>query len=153
EVLLEYVLDEPLSHCLAIERSRTRIFTLPARSQIEKQVSQVAESLKKQTTNFEAAAAQLYESVVSPVAAAISSKARIVIVADGPLYDLPFEMLGPRQSAFLLMSHVVTYAPSATVYTILSESKTTGTTLPVLAVGTGSDTPGPDTNGALSVGK
>ena len=57
-MLLEYVLDEPLSHCLAIERSRTRIFTLPGRSQIEKQVNQVAESLKKQGKNEEAAAVQ-----------------------------------------------------------------------------------------------
>jgi CHAT domain-containing protein len=152
EVLLEYVVDEPLSHCLAIERSRTRIFTLPARSQIEKQVNEVAESLNKQTSNFEATAAQLYESIVSPAAAAVSSKAHVVIVADGPLYDLPFEMLGPRQSAPLLMSHVVTYAPSATVYTMLSEDKPSGTTLPVLAVGTGSDTPGPDKNGPAAAG-
>lgn len=71
----------------------------------------------------------------------------MVIVADGPLYDLPFEMLGPRQSAPLLMSHVVTHAPSATVYAMLSQDKPAGATLPVLAVGTGGDTPGPDKNG------
>ena len=72
-MLLEYVLDEPVSHCLAIERSRTRIFSLPARSQIEKQVNQVAESLKKQASNFETTAAQLYESIVSPAATCESS--------------------------------------------------------------------------------
>jgi CHAT domain-containing protein len=50
------------------------------------------------------------------------------------------------------MSHVVAYAPSATVYTMLSEGKPAGTTLPVLAVGTGSDAPGPDKNGPAVAG-
>ncbi|HLG96631.1 MAG TPA: CHAT domain-containing tetratricopeptide repeat protein [Bryobacteraceae bacterium] len=148
EVLIEYVLDEPASHCLAIERSGTRIFKLPGRSQLEKQVHLILEQMKRPTPNPGAAEVQLYTSVIGPVISGISTKQRIVVVADGPLYDLPFEVLGSKPGTLLLASHVVTYVPSATVYAMLSEEKTSLTSLPVLAVGTGNDGPGAEPTSA-----
>ena len=66
-------------------------------------------------------------------------RTRLTIVPDGPLYQLPFEMLGPRPDQRLLASHVVTYAPSGTVFTLLSEKKGSRPSLPLLAVATGTD--------------
>src|SRR5260370_16602767 len=48
-------------------------------------------------------------------------------------------MLGPRPDQRLLASHVVTYAPSGTVFTLLSEKKGSRPSLPLLAVATGTD--------------
>jgi CHAT domain-containing protein len=48
-------------------------------------------------------------------------------------------MLGPRPDQRLLASHVVTYAPSGTVFTFLSEKKGNPPSLPLLAVATGTD--------------
>jgi len=73
------------------------------------------------------------------MASVISSKTRLTIVSDGPLYQLPLEMLGPRPDQRLLASHVVTYAPSGTVFTLLSEKKGNRPSLPLLAVATGTD--------------
>jgi len=139
EVLLEYVLNEPESYCLEIEHSGTRIVKLPGRNQIEKQVQMAIDETKKPSPNPDAAAIRLYTSVIAPVASVIATKPRIIVVADGSLYDLPFEVLSSRPGAYLLASHVITYAPSATVYAMLAEEKPPTTPLPVLAIGTGND--------------
>jgi CHAT domain-containing protein len=48
-------------------------------------------------------------------------------------------MIGPRGGQLLLASHVVTYAPSGTVLTLLSEKNGPAASVPLLAVATGSD--------------
>jgi NAD(P)H-dependent flavin oxidoreductase YrpB (nitropropane dioxygenase family) len=63
----------------------------------------------------------------------------LIIVPDGPLYALPFETIGPSADRRLLSSHVITYAPSGTVFALLSEKGSAAAALPLLAVATGSD--------------
>ena len=132
------MLTDPVSYCLAISREHVEVFRLAGRSQIGKQVDAVLAALRKGGTEAGAEAA-LYATVVGPMASVVSSKGRLTIVPDGPLYQLPFEMLGPRPDQRLLASHVVTYAPSGTVFTLLSEKKGSRPSLPLLAVATGTD--------------
>ena len=117
EAFLEYVLTDPVSYCLAITRDHVEVVHLAGRSQIGKQVEAVLTALRKGGTDAGAEAA-LYATVVGPMASVVSSKARLTIVPDGPLYQLPLEMLGARSDQRLLASHVVTYAPSGTVFTL-----------------------------------
>lgn len=138
EAFLEYVLSDPVSYCLAISRENAEVFRLAGRSQIGKQVEAVLAALRKGGTEGGSEAA-LYAAVVGPMADLISSKSRVTIVPDGPLYQFPLEMLGPRPDQRLLASHVVTYAPSGTVFTLLSEKKGSRPSLPLLAVATGTD--------------
>ena len=138
EAFLEYVLTDPVSYCLAISREHVEVFRLAGRSQIAKQVDAVLAALRKGGTEAGAEVA-LYATVIGPMASVVSSKGRLTIVPDGPLYQLPFEMLGPRPDQRLLASHVVTYAPSGTVFTLLSEKKGSRPSLPLLAVATGTD--------------
>src|SRR5579862_7028294 len=138
EAFLEYVLTDPVSYCLAITRDHVEVLHLAGRSQIGKQVEAVLTALRKGGTDAGAEAA-LYATVVGPMASVVSSKTRLTIVPDGPLYQLPLEMLGPRSDERLLASHVVTYAPSGTVFTLLSEKKGSRPSLPLLAVATGTD--------------
>ena len=138
EAFLEYVLTDPDSYCLAITRDHIEVLHLAGRSQIGKQVEAVLTALRKGGTDAGAEAA-LYATVVGPMASVVSSKTRLTIVPDGPLYQLPLEMLGPRPDQRLLASHVVTYAPSGTVFTLLSEKKGSRPSLPLLAVATGTD--------------
>src|SRR6202043_286972 len=136
EAFLEYVLTDPVSYCLAITRDHIEVLHLAGRIQIGKQVEAVLTALRKGGTD---AGAALYATVVGPMASVVSSKTRLTIVPDGPLYQLPLEMLGPRPDQRLLASHVVTYAPSGTVFTLLSEKKGSRPSLPLLAVATGTD--------------
>jgi CHAT domain-containing protein len=138
EAFLEYVLTDPVSYCLAISQEHVEVFRLAGRSQIGKQVNAVLTALRKGGTEAGAEAA-LYATVVRPMDSVISSKSRLTIVPDGPLYQLPMEMLGPRPDQRLLVSHVVTYSPSGTVFTLLSEKKGMRPSLPLLAVATGTD--------------
>ena len=138
EAFLEYVLTDPVSYCLAITRDHVEVLHLAGRSQIGKQVEAVLTALRKGGTDA-AAEATLYATVVGPMAKVVSSKTRLTVVPDGALYQLPLEMLGPRPDQRLLTSHVVTYAPSGTVFTLLSEKKGSRPSLPLLAVATGTD--------------
>jgi len=152
ETLLEYVLREPTSYCLVIQRSGTRVVKLPSRSQIEKEVRAVLDSTKKPRQD-EVTESQLYSSVLAPLTTDGPLSERIVIVADGALHQLPFELLKPPSGSPLLFSHVVTYVPSATVFAMLAAGKRPSSSLPVLAVGTGNDAPAGDGRESAAIGK
>ena len=138
EAILEYILTDPVSYCLAISRDRVAAFKLGSRAQIGKQVDQVVATVRKNGA-FGAPEVALYAALLGPAETVVSAKARLIIIPDGPLYSLPFEVIGPSADRRLLSSHVVTYAPSATVFTLLSEKGGAAASIPVLAVATGSD--------------
>lgn len=138
EAILEYVLTEPVSYCLAISREHAEVFKLASRAQIGKQVDQVLAVLRKDGPLGEPAAA-LYAKVIAPMESVVSAKTRLIVIPDGPLYSLPFEVIGPRADRLLLASHVITYAPSGTVFTLLAEKTGPAAPIPLLAVATGSD--------------
>jgi CHAT domain-containing protein/tetratricopeptide (TPR) repeat protein len=138
EAIVEYVLADPISYCLAISREHVGVFRLPGRTQIGKQVEQLVATLRKNGATGELEAA-LYASVIAPVESVVSAKPRLIVIPDGPLYSLPFEMIGPRAGPRLLTSNVVTYAPSGTVLTLLSEKNGPAASVPLLAIATGSD--------------
>jgi CHAT domain-containing protein/tetratricopeptide (TPR) repeat protein len=138
EAVLEYVLADPVSYCLAIGRDKVDTFKLTSSTNIRKQVDQVLAALRKDSPAAEAEAA-LYAAVLAPMESLVSAKARLIVIPDGPLYPVPFEMIGPGSDRPLLASHVVTYAPSGTVFTLLSEKGGPVAPHPLLAVATGSD--------------
>ncbi len=137
EVVLEYVLGEPASYCIVIEGKRARIVHLPGRAQIEKEVESVLQSLKSESKSISTSA--LYDSLVDPVRNLITAKTRIVIVPDGMLHELPFEMLSRGSGDSLLQLHIVSYAPSATVFALLAQEHPGPAPIPALAVATGTD--------------
>jgi CHAT domain-containing protein len=67
-------------------------------------------------------AADLYSVLLEPVIGQETPK-RLIIVPDGKLNLLPFDALRDSEGRFVLESRVVTYAPSATVLSLLRESR------------------------------
>ena len=63
----------------------------------------------------------LYSLLVRPIPG-LESKSRLIIVPDGKLHLLPFSSLPDSQGRYLLESHIVTYAPSATVLYLIRNS-------------------------------
>jgi CHAT domain-containing protein len=57
----------------------------------------------------------LYRLLLRPARAALAGKTRIVIVPDGPLWELPFQALQPAPGHHLLEDAAISYAPSLTV--------------------------------------
>lgn len=138
EVILEYVLTDPISYCVAISRDRVAVLRLASRAQIRKQVDQVLANVRKNGA-FGAAETALYATLFGPAESVVSAKTRLIIIPDGSLYALPFETIGPSADRRLLSSHVVTYSPSGTVFALLTERGAAAGAVSLLAVATGSD--------------
>jgi CHAT domain-containing protein len=118
ETVLEYVLAEPNSYCLALSHERIAVVKLPAgQAHIDKLVSTFLTKITK--GNFaQEEAKQLYSLLVAPVPES-SLLRHLVIVPDGSLYQLPFDALIDPKGQYLLKIHVVSYAPSTTVLCFL----------------------------------
>ncbi len=64
--------------------------------------------------DFQQASAELSESLFMPIHNEISGKTHIIIIPDGPLWDLPFQALMDEKGKYLIEKAAVSYAPSLT---------------------------------------
>ena len=118
ETLLEYVLAEPNSFCIAISRTKAALRALPiGRKAIEQLVQSYVDDIRAKKSGTEEAR-QLYELLLRSMGEIAAGK-RFVIVPDGILNLLPFDALQKGDGQYLLKSTVISYAPSATVLTAL----------------------------------
>jgi CHAT domain-containing protein len=121
EMLLEYVLGETESYCLRITRSATSIIVIPRSGKaIEKLVDDYLTAVRSRQPEVKPAA-DLYSVLLEPVIGQEAPK-RLIIVPDGKLHLLPFDGLLDQNGKYVLESHIVTYAPSATVLHLLRNS-------------------------------
>jgi len=112
QMMLEYVLAVPQSYCLAITKDFARIVPLSSREDIDKLVSEYLKILKTKGTSKQEGA-RLYAVLLKGIPEA-SSKVRLIVVPDGSLHLLPFEALVDTGGHYMVSSHTITYAPSAT---------------------------------------
>jgi CHAT domain-containing protein len=118
EIVLEYVLAEPSSYCIALTRTDAKIIKLPAgQAQIEKLVSSfLAKVTQRQFARDDAK--HLYALLLEPILQSLRLQ-HLVIVPDGSLHQLPFDALIDPDGNYVLKTHVVSYAPSTTVLCFL----------------------------------
>src|SRR5215467_10699427 len=112
EIVLEYVLAQPHSYCLVISRDSARIVPLADREAIESLVLAYLKTLKTKSSS-KAQATSLYDALLKGIPE-VSQKEHIIIVPDGRLHLLPFDALVDGTGRYLVSSHIITYAPSAT---------------------------------------
>jgi len=112
DLLLEYVLAEPRSYCLAIGRDSARIVWLAGREYIEKLVDTYLKTVKAKGVS-QAEGSQLYAALLEDIPD-VEMQDRLIIVPDGHLHLLPFDALVDAGGRYLVSSHTITYAPSAT---------------------------------------
>jgi CHAT domain-containing protein len=121
-VLLEYSLGAEKSYVWAVTRDRMASYELPAQAAIDGAAQKVYELLASRPGAAETgdeltrAAEELSRMVLSPVAAHLN-KQRIIVVADGALNYIPFQLLpspsdGREQ---LVAGYEVVNAPSASI--------------------------------------
>ena len=150
-LLLEYALGDERSYLWAISKDSLVSYELPKEELIRQNALQVHELLSACSTskrgetamqrqqritqaeaNLPAAARQLSQTLLSPVAAQIGNK-RLVIVADGALQYIPFAMLpdpvvgktnpqsairNPQSTVPLIVNHEIVSLPSASALAI-----------------------------------
>ncbi len=159
-VLVEYALQSDDSYLFAVSKGSVSLFKLPARAQVEKLATDlraqlipaklqrrivgidvaeanrglgVASSAPEDAAPFVAASNALYKAVLEPVAGIVGEK-RLMIVADGALNYVPFEVLlktadpGDFSSlGYLVKTNEVVYAPSASVVGAIKQQRTKAT--------------------------
>lgn len=155
-VLVEYALQADDSYLYAVSKSAVSLFKLPARATVEKLATDlraqlipsklqrrivgidvaeanrglgIASSAPEEATQFVAASNALYKAVLEPAAGMIGEK-RLMVVADGALNYVPFEVLLKTADAgdfaslgYLVKSNEIIYAPSASVVGAIKQQR------------------------------
>ncbi|MCZ2075900.1 MAG: CHAT domain-containing protein [Bryobacterales bacterium] len=119
ELVIEYVLRRSRSFALAISRDRVAHYELKGRSELESAVDLHLAAMRRQRDG-RAEARALYRFLLGPAAPLLSQSKRLVIVPDGKLHLLSFGALRDPADRYLVETHVISYAPSATAYYLLS---------------------------------
>jgi CHAT domain-containing protein/tetratricopeptide (TPR) repeat protein len=119
ELVIEYVLGRSRSFALAISRDRVAHYELKGRNEIESVVDLHLTAMRSQQGGRVEARA-LYRLLLEPASALLSQSKRLVIVPDGKLHLLPFDALLDAAGRYVVETQVISYAPSATAYYLLS---------------------------------
>jgi len=117
EMLLEYVLAEPASYCLAITRDSEDLVHLRGQRQIESEIGFHLKEVRSRRAAKETGR-RLFGSLLEPVRG-LPRKTRLVIVPDGALHSLSFDSLVDGTGRYIVESYVVSYAPSGTALDLL----------------------------------
>ena len=79
---------------------------------LEDEITEFRTQLANRDLNYRESARALYTRLLGPAAAALRNKKRLVIVPDGPLWELPFQALVSPAGKHLIEETTVFYAPS-----------------------------------------
>ena len=116
EVLIEYVLDNPVSYALAITSQSVRPYSLASKREMEAETVRYASLLAKQQTNLRLARS-LYGKLLAPLEE-IRTHSSVIFVMDGKLNLLPPAALHDG-TQYLIASHTTSVVSAATVLHML----------------------------------
>ncbi|MGC1391229.1 MAG: CHAT domain-containing protein [Bacteroidales bacterium] len=138
-VLLEYSVGDSSSCLWVISRSAHQLFKLPGRKTLQEQIESFRFALLNpdQTNNdfFTRGGYSLYQTLLRPAESFFTKKSKLVIIPDGILNYLPFEVLLTNNKGigsgnlysglpFLIKKYPVSYGQSASVLkSLFSEQK------------------------------
>ena len=91
EVLLEFVLLEPRSYCMAITTQGVQLVPLPGKTQLENLSQRAREDLQAGRGSTGTASRELYDAMLAPLARQWRGARRLFVVPDGQLHLLPFD--------------------------------------------------------------
>jgi len=123
-VILEYFLSDPNSFVWVISKNHFSVYQIPARQLILEQIKILLGSIsfpeQRFTDLFEKPGRRLFEMLLQPIQSRIDSAQKLVIIPDGELAYLPFELLrlsgGNSNHRYLIETHQVLYAPSTSIF-------------------------------------
>ncbi len=116
EVLVEYVLADPQSYALAVTRNAVHRYTLPSKTVLEQETTQYRSELMQQKADL-VQGQRLFDDLLGRIPE-FKEKQALIVVPDGNLHLLPFSAL-VNAGQYVLTSHLVTVAPSGTVFDML----------------------------------
>jgi CHAT domain-containing protein len=118
-LLLEYVMADPVSYCLVISRTTSRIVRLSSKAKIEPMVADYLKAVKAKQPAL-TQGRRLHAALLGPVPESSRNK-NLVIVRDGQLHLVPFDGLREVSGRYIFETRNVIYAPSATTFYLLAQ--------------------------------
>jgi CHAT domain-containing protein/tetratricopeptide (TPR) repeat protein len=91
-VLFSFSITETSSWLWVVDRGQMRVYALPSRERIKREVSDFTRALQD-GQDSKASGRQLYATLFGKVPATVLARKRWLLEPDGPLYDLPFAAL------------------------------------------------------------
>jgi CHAT domain-containing protein/tetratricopeptide (TPR) repeat protein len=118
ELLVEYALGSARSFAFAVTRDQAVPYELKGRKEIESAVTAHLRAIRgRRDSRLEGGT--VYKLLLEPLAL-IAKNERLIIVPDGKLDMAPLVAAVDPQGRYLIDTHVISYAPSATVFYMLS---------------------------------
>lgn len=127
-ILLSYSLAEPQSFLFAVAHDKIQVHRLPSEVKVAEDVQKLLAAITDKNNpspeEYRRQATRLSDQLLKPVSQMLAGKKALVIVADGPLHRLPFEVLfrpgvpaqgDLRRLPYLIRQFAVSYAPSVSV--------------------------------------
>jgi CHAT domain-containing protein/Tfp pilus assembly protein PilF len=136
-VLLSYSLSEQASFLFAVSRNGFKVARLKSAGPIGESVGKLLAAVTGKNTRssgeYRRQAAYLYRDLIEPARELLAGKSELIVIADGALHRLPFEVLLPtsvlratqpdmRNLPYLVQQYAISYAPSASVLASLDNS-------------------------------
>jgi CHAT domain-containing protein len=144
-LLVEFAFSERGAWIFTAARSAAGALELKAtplaakREDVEKQVEQFRQALATRALSYAAPAHELYRGLLAPIESQLKGRTNIGIVPDGPLWNLPFQVLIGPDGKYLIERAAVFYAPSLTVLhdTLRARPRSGAALKPLLAFAAG----------------
>lgn len=145
-VALEFVVTEDMTSLFVLTKNapqavvKTMVFTISIKQKdLEARVNQFRNQIAERDQAFSNNATALFQLLLAQTLPLLRGKTTLIIVPNGPLWELPFQALQSPENRYLLQDYAVFYAPSLTILREMvrfrrqNRNPTTNTTL--LAVG------------------
>jgi CHAT domain-containing protein/Flp pilus assembly protein TadD len=130
-VMLQYALGDTTSLMWVIDRKGQTLVTLPNRSELHPEVVRLRDAIGQPGAGdavLRKSARSLYQVLVAPAEKQLENAEQLIIVPDGFLHEIPFDVLmtaepdagaGWASQPYLAQTYATVYAPSAAIYLAL----------------------------------
>jgi CHAT domain-containing protein/tetratricopeptide (TPR) repeat protein len=120
ETLLEYFVGQKELYVFALRRGDLRVASVARTAELDSALQRTQRHLydyRPGQGDDEASLATLYRYLIAPVADAVADARKLIIVPDGPLHYLPFDLLSAdgQRANHLIHTHTLHYGYSASL--------------------------------------
>ncbi len=164
-VVLAYSLDQPASLLFGVSHSKFEVYKLAGETDINACVTKLLKALSEKTQvspdGYRQEASALYAKLIAPARDLLAGKKHLIIVPDGMLQRLPFEVLlkepakkmadvDPANLPYLIKDFALSYAPSVSIWAQLHEAVAKNTKAPKDFIAFGNPLYPPETQGLFA---
>jgi CHAT domain-containing protein/Flp pilus assembly protein TadD len=142
--VLEFVVADEKSYLFVLTQKPGRnavdpelgVYTIDIKA---KDLGREAEEFRRQLSlrdlQFRSSASRLFDILVRPAQSQLSGITNLLIVPDGPLWNLPFQAVQPRPGHYLLEDYALSYAPSLTILREMVRLRLRNQNMPTVTAG------------------